>query len=97
MSTRTQKPVFFEFSTSARDDGTLEAAYIRLRHTKIARTKEIRADVLLADYDSRGNLVGIEILAPVRFADLAPLVEEPTRKPLKRFVSHSASPDLVMA
>jgi len=92
-----QKTVFFHFSTSARDDGTLEAAYIRIGEGKVAKTVEVREDILLADYDRRGKLIGIEILAPVRFADLASLVEKPKRKPLRRFVSNSASPHLVTA
>jgi uncharacterized protein YuzE len=87
--------VGFELSVSARNDGTLEAAYVRFRQGKVSKTKEIIEDVLLADYNSRGRLVGIEILAPVRIADLVRLVDEPTRKPFRRFIEQSAPKKLV--
>ncbi len=87
--------VGFELSISARNDGTLEAAYVRFRHGKVSKTREIIEDVLLADYNTRGRLLGIEILAPVRIADLVRLVDEPSRKPFRRFVERSVPRELV--
>ena len=84
-------------SISARNDGTIEAVYILVRDNKAARTKEIVEDVLLADYNSRGQLVGIEILAPVKIAKIAMLVEEPRRRPFRRFVRDRAPEELVLA
>jgi hypothetical protein len=55
------KPIGFEVSISARDDGTLDAVYIQFCHRKIARTVEIVKDLLLADYSTDGRLVGIEL------------------------------------
>ena len=86
--------ILFEFSTSARADGSLEAAYIRLRQGDVAYTKEIHPDTLLADYD---QLLGIEILAPVTLADLDVLIEPTRREPFKRFVQQSAPRELVSA
>jgi hypothetical protein len=40
------------------------AAYIPVCDSPIAYTTEIVEDAMFVDYDSRGNLVGIEILAP---------------------------------
>lgn len=93
----TQVPVGFEISISGRDDGTIEVVYITLRDGKAARTREVIEDVLLADYDNRGRLIGIEILAPVRLSKLTPLVEEKRRKPFRNFVRTQAPDDLVLA
>lgn len=84
-------------SISARNDGTIEAVYILVRDNKAARTKEIVEDVLLADYNSRGQLVGIEILAPVKIAKITMLVDEPRRRPFRRFVRDRAPEELVLA
>jgi uncharacterized protein YuzE len=85
----------FELSISGRDDGTLEAAYFRISKGKVAKTREIVDDILLADYDTRGRLIGIELLAPVRLSDLLRLVDEPTRKSFRRFVKQLAPQALV--
>ncbi|MHC4698694.1 MAG: DUF2283 domain-containing protein, partial [Planctomycetota bacterium] len=78
---RHRRQVGFEMSISARNDGTIEALYILVRDNKAVRTREIVEDILLADYNSRGQLVGIEILAPVKLAQITPLVEEARRRP----------------
>lgn len=91
-----KQTIVYEISTSARDDGTLEAVYIRLMSNKVAKTREIQEDVLLADYDRNGNLVGLEILAPVKFSDLASLVDKPRKTPFKRFVTESAPSAMVV-
>lgn len=64
---------------TASDDGAIGVAYIRLKKGRVARTREIDGDALLADYDARGNLIGIEILAPVRIPQLVGLVDEGRR------------------
>jgi uncharacterized protein YuzE len=87
--------VGFELSLSAREDGTLETLYIRFRHGKIKRTSEVIEDTVIADYDEHDNLVGIEILAPVKLSELAKLVEQPRRTSFRRFVRHSGPPCLV--
>ena len=88
--------VGFELSISGRDDGTLEAAYIRLSRSKVAKTKEIVEDILLADYNASGDLIGIEILAPVKLSQLTKLVDERKRRQFRRFVQHSAPHELVL-
>lgn len=85
----------FELSISARNDGTLEAAYVRFRPGKVSKTKEVIEDVLLADYNSRGKLLGLEILALVKISDLIRLVDEPSRRPFRRFIERSAPEELV--
>jgi uncharacterized protein YuzE len=90
-----QGAIGFELSVNARNDGTLEAAYIQVSRASVARTREIVEDVLLADYDSRGRLVGIEILAPVKLSYLTKLVDRSRRAPFRRFVATSAPRDLI--
>lgn len=94
---QTRPPPGFKLSISADADGALQAAYIRLRGNKIARTKEIVEDVVMADYDGRGQLVGIEILAPVSLKIIARLVDESRRRSFRRFVREQAPNDLVLA
>jgi len=85
----------FQLSISGRDDGRLEALYISLSERKVARTEEVVEDVLLVDYDSRGNVVGIEILAPVKMSRVTRLVDQPRRKPLRKFIEQSAPGEMV--
>ncbi|MBN1512874.1 MAG: DUF2283 domain-containing protein [Phycisphaerae bacterium] len=88
--------VGFEISTSARGDGTLEAVYIRLARGKVARTVEIVEDIVLADYNSRGRLLGIELLAPVRLPDIANLIDTPRRAGFRKAVRKAAPQEFVL-
>jgi len=94
---RSTTKISFELSVSARGDGRLEAVYIRLQEGKVARTREIIEDVLLADYDGRKRLMGIEVLAPVRISDLTTLVDRPRRRPFRRFIQRTAPEEFVLA
>lgn len=87
----------FEISLTAGPDGKLVAGYIHLRKAKTTRTKVIVEDTVLADYDSRGNLVGIEILGPVRIKLLARLVDSSQRDAFRRFARASLPPALCEA
>jgi len=87
--------VGFELSLSGRHDGTLEAAYFRFKNGTVKKTTEVIEDTLLADYDAHGELLGIEVLAPVKLADLAKQVEQPRRSSFRKFVRGSAPPALI--
>jgi len=87
----------FELSISGRDDGTLEAVYISLRPGKVRKTQEVKRNALLADYDEHGNIIGIEILAPVRLSKITSLAEQPLRGSFRKFVKKSVPADLVLA
>jgi uncharacterized protein YuzE len=87
----------FELSASGREDGRLEAVYIRLRTGRAAKTKEIIEDALLADFDARGRLLGVEILAPVKLSDLTRLVQTDRRVPFRKFIREIAPSSLVVA
>ncbi|MBI4146242.1 DUF2283 domain-containing protein [Candidatus Woesearchaeota archaeon] len=42
-------------------DTTADAMYIKLREGKVAKTEEVNVDTMI-DYDSDGQIIGIEIL-----------------------------------
>jgi uncharacterized protein YuzE len=95
---RDTQAIGFELSTSGRDDGTVEAVYIQIMDEPVAQTKEIMRDILLADYAADGRIVGIEVLAPVKFSDLDRLIEEQgLRASFRRFVEGSAPRAMVTA
>lgn len=82
-------------SVSARDDGSLEAAYLRISDKQVASTEELVESVLLVDFDQGGRLVGIEILAPVKITQvlqLADRLEASQRSAFENFVRSSAPP-----
>ena len=87
----------FELSISAREDGTLEAVYIQVSDREVARTEEIIEDVLLADYDAKGRIVGFEILAPVKIGQLIERVDRPKRASLNRFIEVAAPKQFITA
>jgi uncharacterized protein YuzE len=91
--------ISFEISISGRNDGTLEALYVQIiPELSVSRTEEIRRDVLLADYAEDGRLVGVEVLAPVRIADIEKLVKDKSfQKAFREFLNRSAPKELVTA
>ncbi len=50
-----------------------DALYIRLRETPIKESDEITEDIIF-DYDTEGNVVGIEILDAAEKTDVATLL-----------------------
>ncbi len=87
----------FECSISACDDGTLEAVYLQVAQGQAERTVEVIQDILMADYDAAGHLLGFELLAPVRLADMLRVVDPPIRPKFQRFVEKAAPQKLVTA
>jgi len=93
-------PTGFGLTVNAREDGTLEAAYLRLSDNQVVRTEELIESVLLVDYDHNGGLIGIEILAPVKISqiiEIASPLEAKQRESFQNFVRSSAPPGLVHA
>jgi uncharacterized protein YuzE len=76
----------FELSISAREDGTVEAVYIRFGRGKVAETKEVETDIVFAHYDARGHLLGIELLGPAKVSVMTTLVDAERRESFDRFV-----------
>ena len=85
-----KQPVGFEVSLSARDDGTVEAMYVQISDNPVAETRELDEDILLGDYDEKGELVGIEILAPVSLDALLAMVDPSRRESLARVLRNGA-------
>lgn len=50
--------------------GEVLAAYFRLRKGRVARTREYESGVLYADFNAKGELLGVEMLAPCKIASL---------------------------
>jgi hypothetical protein len=84
-------------NVSARPDGSVEAAYMRLSTLQVARTREVVPGCLLADYSKGGALVGIEILGPVKVASLRNLISKSRREKILNFVKNALPQALVQA
>jgi uncharacterized protein YuzE len=84
MST-TKDEAQFNLSISARSDGTLQAAYIRVSSNKVARTEEVPNASIMVDVDSEDNLVGIEILEPVPISQVKKIARRLTEAQRRRF------------
>jgi uncharacterized protein YuzE len=64
---RTKKGEAMNFQvevTVDHDTGSLLAAYFMIRNGKVHVTRELVDGKLLADYDKKGRLLGIEMLGP---------------------------------
>ncbi len=93
-------PTGFGLTVHAREDGALEAAYVRISEKQVARTEELVDSALMLDYDRDGGLVGIEILAPVKMSQILEIsnrLEPSQRESFEKFVRSSAPPGLVHA
>jgi len=69
--------------------------YIYFSRSPVASTREIKGDVLLADFDAEGNIVGLEILAPVKMSEIVSLADPNRRVSFERFVKGAAPPALI--
>ena len=87
-----KRVIGFEVSIRGRDDGTVEAIYVTFLPHKVAKTVEVEEDQLLVDYNRRGEIVGIEILAPVRIRTLTRFVRDDQRPSFRKFI-RSTVPD----
>ncbi len=68
------------------DTGEVLAVYFRLREGKSATVREYADGNLFADYDKRGRLLGIEMLAPCEAKVLDKIA---AHAPAKRFVRNT--------
>lgn len=76
--------------------GKVEAVYFYIRPGKAAETREYADGRALADYDRKGNLLGIELLGPCEVAILDKIIRrEP--KPVKTFMRDSIPRGLALA
>jgi uncharacterized protein YuzE len=84
-----RKVIGFEVSISGCDDGTVEAVYLTFFPDKVHRTREMVEDQLLVDYNKRREIVGIEILSPVKISRITRFVASERRPSFRRFIRQS--------
>ena len=82
----------YELSISAAEDGSVEALYISVHRTKIVRTVELIPGKLLADYSQAGDLVGLEVIGPVKLSVLTKKVPLENREPIQALLRNGAGP-----
>lgn len=76
--------------------GIVRTAYCRIRSGEVADTREVLEGRAFADYDAKGFLLGVEILAPCKVEILDRLVECES-EPIKRFMRGSPPKELLLA
>lgn len=92
------EPSGLSLSVNGRADGSLEAAYVQISRRPVVRSDEAIPSALIIDYDGAGQVVGVELLAPIHIADiekLAKRLEASQRPAFLRFVHESSPPGLV--
>ncbi len=86
----------YKFSVSVSTDkatGRTLAVYFQIREGKAAEVREIEEGTALANYDRRGRLLGIEILAPCQAAVLDRIVRKepkPKQASMRKFFRNSS-------
>ena len=95
------KPFFFHVTVDTDDStGQVLAAYFRIRKGKVNKTVEFAKGNVFADYDRRGQLIGIELLGPCNVAivdKLAPDEPAEARRCTKRFLREAGPAAMVAA
>ncbi len=91
------KPRQFEVKITAHPEtGKVHAVYLRVSHGQVEETREIKPGRIMADYDSDGSLLGVEILGPCRPEDLEVIfATEPPA--IREFVTGASPRELVAA
>jgi uncharacterized protein YuzE len=81
------KRMKFQVSIQTNDTtGQVVAVYFLFRSGKAATTKELADGNAQADYDAKGRLLGVEMLAPCKVEVLNQLTEDAT---VRRFVRNT--------
>ncbi|HUY36328.1 MAG TPA: DUF2283 domain-containing protein [Pirellulales bacterium] len=78
------------------ETGKILAAYIKVRDGKSAKTREYVPGAVFADFDRKGQLLGIEMLGPVKIAVLQRIAQKES-EPTQRFVRSVVPHELVAA
>jgi uncharacterized protein YuzE len=89
------KPKFYLSVETDDDTGEVLAAYLRVREGEVADTVELADGRANADYDSEGNLLGVELLAPCDITVLDSIAKEED-EPVRRFFRSSPPRSLVL-
>lgn len=78
-----------------RETGKVSAAYFYIRKGKSAHVREFADGAAFADYDRKGNLLGVELLAPCQITVLDKIARrEPA--PVKTFLKGSIPREMAL-
>jgi uncharacterized protein YuzE len=88
----------FSFQLTVTNDnrtGEILAVYLRIRKGKVEKVRELQDGAAFANYGKKGELLGIEMLAPCRLSVLDRIArnEPQTRK----FIRGNVPRDMVLA
>lgn len=72
--------------------GSVTAVYFQTRSGRSAKTKELADGMMLADYNAKGELIGLELLGPCTAEVLDKIVID---KPARLFIRKAAPRELV--
>jgi hypothetical protein len=91
----------FETNTTTDENtGEVLSVYFQLRRGKVSQTIEFENGAAFADYNARGELLGVELLSPCRVTIIDKIAaNEPVslRKSMKAFVRRSGPREMVAA
>lgn len=79
----------YAFAISIETDertGDVMAVYLKFRNGKAARSEELVEGSAFANYDAKGELIGVELLAPCEVDVLTRLSKQP---PVRKFIKRT--------
>jgi uncharacterized protein YuzE len=94
--TKMTKPRFKVSVSTDEDTGKLLAVYIRIREGQAEETTEVEEDRAYADFDSEGQLLGVELLAPCRVQILDSIAQKESAE-VRAFLHSSPPRSMVLA
>ena len=87
----------FRVEVNCLESGSVASCYIHLADRKVAKTREVRKGILLADYDRKGRLVGLEILGPIKLSIVIKQLDHIMRQPFRKALRESFPASLRVA
>ena len=88
-------PANFSVQTTVnKKTGSVLAVYFQIRSGRSAKTVELADGMMLADYNARGELIGLEVLGPCKVKALDRFVDD---QEARKFIRNAAPRELVTA
>jgi len=85
-----------KLTVEAKASGEISAVYFLIRAGKSATVREFAGGNVFADYDSRGRLLGIELIGPCEI-DVLKRIARKEPQPNRRFFQQSVPRDFELA
>jgi len=79
-----------------KETGQVKAVYFQVRKGKTVETREFDNGNAFADYDSKGQLLGVEVLGPCKF-NVLDKISRKEPKPVKSFLRNSIPAQMLSA